>query len=91
MRMALGAMPGDILTMFLRRGLLLGVAGVIVASPLAYAAARGMSSLLFGVQPGDPLVYATAAALATSMTVAGSLWPSLRAASIDPATSVRSN
>jgi predicted permease len=91
MRMALGAMPGDILTMFLRRGLLLGVAGVIVASPLAYAAARGMSSLLFGVQPSDPLVYATAAALATSMTVAGSLWPSLRAASIDPATSVRSN
>jgi putative ABC transport system permease protein len=90
-RMALGAMPGDILTMFLQRGLKLGVAGVVMAGPLAYAAARGMSSLLFGVQPSDPLVYATAAALATVMTVVGSLWPSLRAASVDPATSVRNN
>jgi ABC-type antimicrobial peptide transport system permease subunit len=90
-RMALGAMPGNILTMFLQRGLILGVASVIVASPLAYAAARGMSSLLFGVQPSDPLVYAIAAALATAMTVAGSLWPALRAANIDPATSVRSD
>jgi len=89
-RMALGAMPGDILTMFLQRGLKLGVAGVVVAGPVAYAAARSMSSLLFGVQPSDPMVYATAAALATAMTVAGSLWPSLRAARVDPATSVRS-
>jgi putative ABC transport system permease protein len=90
-RIALGAMPGNILGMFLQRGLLLGVAGVVVAVPLAYAAARGMSSLLFGVEPSDPFVYATAAALAAAMTLFGSLWPSLRAASIDPATSIRNN
>jgi putative ABC transport system permease protein len=90
-RIALGAEPSHILGMFLRRGLLLGMVGVVVAVPLAYAAARGISALLFRVQPGDPVVYATAGILATTMTLMGSLWPSFRAARIDPATTIRSD
>ncbi|MBZ5633367.1 MAG: ABC transporter permease [Acidobacteriia bacterium] len=88
-RIALGAARGDILGMFLRQGLVLGSAGIAVALPLAYLAARSMTSLLFGVQPNDPLIYASAALLALLMTVAGSLRPSLRAASVDPALTIR--
>ena len=59
-RMALGATRWNILLMFLRQGLVLGVGGVVIAMPLAYGAARGMTSLLFGVHPGDPSIYVAA-------------------------------
>ena len=77
--------------MFLNQGLALGIAGVAIAAPLAYLAARAMKALLFGVEPGDPLIYAAAAVLAIVMTLAGSLRPAIRAATIDPALSTRSN
>jgi predicted permease len=88
-RMALGAERQEVLAMFLRQGLALGLAGVMMAVPLAYAAGRGMTSLLFGVQPGDPLIYTAAALLALLMTLSGSLRPALRAASVDPAIAIR--
>jgi putative ABC transport system permease protein len=89
-RIALGATRNDILGMFLRQGLALGLAGVTLAVPLAYTAARAMASLLFGVQPGDSTIYAAAALLALLMTLAGSLRPALRAAGVDPAITIRS-
>ena len=88
-RMALGASRSNVLGMFLRQGLGLGVAGVVLAVPLGYAAARGMTSLLFGVQPQDPMVYAAAALLALVMTLTGSLRPGMRAAAVDPAITIR--
>jgi predicted permease len=89
-RIALGATRRDILGMFLRQGLALGVAGIAFAAPIAYISARGMASLLFGVQPADSAIYATAALLALAMTLAGSLHPALRAAGVDPAITIRS-
>ena len=88
-RVALGAARSDIVWMFLERGIVLGFAGIAIAVPLAYAAGRGMSVLLFGVSAGDLLVYLLAAAVAGGMTVASSLHPALRAASIDPAITIR--
>jgi predicted permease len=89
-RLALGAKPADILGMFLRKGLILGVAGVAIALPLAYMAARGMAALLFRVQPSDPLVYIGAALLAMFLTLVGSVGPAMRAAKTDPAITIRS-
>jgi putative ABC transport system permease protein len=88
-RLALGAQPRSILTMFLRRGLWMGVLGVLIGAPLAYFAARGLGTLLFGVAPSDPLIYAGASLLAILMALAGSFWPALRAASVDPVISIR--
>ncbi len=89
-RLALGAARETILGMFLRQGLTLGIAGVAFAIPVAYLAARSMTSLLFGVQPGDTAIYGAAAGLAIAMTLSGSLWPALRAAGVDPAITIRS-
>jgi predicted permease len=88
-RVALGAARGTIVQMFLRQGVVLGLAGIAIAVPLAYAAGRGMSALLFGVPAGDWSVYALAAAVAAVMTVVSSVRPALRAASIDPAITIR--
>ena len=88
-RLALGAGRGRMLGMFLREGLILGAVGAGIAIPLAYMAARSLTSLLFGVQPGDAAIYASAAALAIVMTLAGSVWPAVRAAGVDPAITIR--
>jgi predicted permease len=88
-RVALGAARSTILSMFLRQGLTLGFAGIAIAVPLAYFAARGMGALLFGVEPGDPAIYAFAALVALTMTLAGSVRPAVRAAVIDPTITTR--
>jgi ABC-type lipoprotein release transport system permease subunit len=56
----------------------------------AYAAARGMSTLLFGVAPGDPATFATAVAVALLVTLAGSVVPALRAVRVTPMSLLRS-
>jgi len=88
-RMALGAERGQVLTMIVRQGVGLAAAGIIAAAPIAYAAARLMTSLLFGVTPGDLPVYVAAAAIGLLMALTGSLRPALRAAGVDPARTIR--
>lgn len=53
-RIALGAQRRDILLIVLRPGLTLTMAGTATGLLFAVAAARLMSSLLFGVSPSDP-------------------------------------
>lgn len=88
-RLALGARPGNILGMFLRQGLLLAVLGLAVGVPLAYVAARGMSSVLFSVEPTDVMTYASACLLVLAMALIGSFGPAMRASRVDPAISIR--
>ena len=56
-RIALGARWGNILTMVLRQGMLLSVAGLLPGVALAYAAGRAMESLLAGVKPADTITF----------------------------------
>jgi ABC-type antimicrobial peptide transport system permease subunit len=88
-RLALGARPGNILGMFLRQGLVLGVLGLGVGVPLAYVAARGMSSVLFSVEPTDAMTYVSACLLVLVMALVGSFGPAMRASRVDPAISIR--
>ena len=88
-RVALGAEPKDILRLVLREGVLLGTIGIALGGALAYAAGRSMEVLLAGVNPGDVTTFASAILVALLMTVAGSLWPALRALRMDPVTTIR--
>ena len=73
----------------LREGLVLAVTGVVVGVFVAYLAARGMSALLAGVEPGDPATIAAAAGLCLVTAIAGCLRPAARAARVDPITVLR--
>jgi predicted permease len=88
-RMALGAASSDILRMVLRQGALVGAAGVLPGLGLAYAAARGMQTLLAGIQPGDSVTFLACAGLCLLMTLVGSFLPAWRAVRIDPMTAIR--
>jgi predicted permease len=88
-RMALGARGGDILSMILRDGVMLALAGIAVGVVLAYGAGRTLEALLDGVAPSDTATFASAIALCLLMTVAGSLIPAVRAVRIDPVSAIR--
>jgi predicted permease len=88
-RVALGAQPGDIVSMVMRRCAMLCVGGVIPGMAIAYAAGRSMEALLAGVKPADALTMAGAVGLSMLMTIVGSLAPTLRALRVDPITALR--
>jgi predicted permease len=88
-RRALGAQSGEIIGLVLREGLALALFGTVIGVAVAYAAARGMGALLFGVRPEDPLTIITAAALCFATAVAGCLRPAMQAARVDPLSALR--
>ena len=88
-RMALGAARQDVLGMIFRRGMTTVAAGLGVGLPLAWAFARLMSSLVFGVTAGDP---ATFVSIPLALIVAAALAiyvPARRAMHIDPIVALR--
>jgi predicted permease len=83
-RLALGAEPASVATMVVSEGMKLALIGILVGIGVAYAAARGMSALLFGVEPGDPATFGVAVGLALIMALAGALVPAMRAVRVSP-------
>jgi ABC-type antimicrobial peptide transport system permease subunit len=89
-RIALGALPREILRLVLSEGAWLAGLGIAAGLAGALLATRLLASLLFGVGPTDPATFvATAAALAIVAGVA-SLLPALRAVRTDPMDALRS-
>jgi putative ABC transport system permease protein len=89
-RIALGAQPGDILWLVVRRCAYLALAGVVPGIAIAYGVGRSMEALLAGVKPTDATALAAAVALSLAMTIVGGMVPALRALRVDPMTALRS-
>lgn len=90
-RLALGAEPRAIKVLFVRQGLLLASVGGLIGLASAAALSRGISSLLFGVNPLDLLTYGVSVAAVTVAALAASYLPARRAASLDPMETLRSD
>jgi len=89
-RMALGAQPGDVLTLVLRQGLRLIVPGLLGGSVVALAAARIVGGMLVKVSASDPLTFASAAAFLALVAALACFLPALRATRVDPMVALRS-
>jgi ABC-type antimicrobial peptide transport system permease subunit len=88
-RIALGALPREILGLVFSQGAWLAGLGIVAGLAGAFAATRLLASLLFGVSPTDPATFlGTATALAVVAGVA-SLLPALRAVRTDPVDALR--
>lgn len=88
-RMALGALPRQVLGLFLRESLGLVALGCVLGSGAAWGAAHLITAMLFGVTPADPVTYAGAAGLLGIIAVAAALLPARRAALVDPVVALR--
>jgi predicted lysophospholipase L1 biosynthesis ABC-type transport system permease subunit len=88
-RMALGAARSDVTRLVLRRGATLAVGGTLIGLAAAAFLARAMSGLLYGVKPNDPLSFVAAPVLLVGVALIASYLPARRAASVDPAITLR--
>jgi ABC-type antimicrobial peptide transport system permease subunit len=88
-RMAIGALTGDVLWLVLREVLVLLAIGIGVALPAALILTRYVRAQLYGIQPSDPLSIALATlGIALVAALAGYL-PARRATRIDPIRALR--
>jgi predicted permease len=90
-RMALGARPGDVLSMMLKEGAALAAAGVAVGLPLAALLGFAMSSLLYNVKPLDPVVFVTAPGVLGFAALVATWLPARRATRVTPLTALRAD
>jgi predicted permease len=89
-RLALGAQRGKILKMVLRRGLRLAAAGAAMGVAGALIVSHLMAGLLYGVSPNDLPTFAGVTFVLTSVALAASYFPALRATRLDPITTLQS-
>jgi len=88
-RLALGAAPGSLVRLLIRRGVFLGLAGTAIGLAVAMLGARLLDAILYGIAPIDPLTLAGTSALMLGVTVAASGLAAWRATRIDPAGAMR--
>jgi putative ABC transport system permease protein len=88
-RMALGAQKSDVARMILGRGALLAVFGLMLGTGGSLALGQYLESLLFEVKPSDPATLTAVAGLLLAVALLASYIPALRAARVDPLTSLR--
>jgi predicted permease len=83
-RLALGAQPGDILRMILKKGMLLTSLGIAIGLFFSTALTRLISSLLFGVSSIDPITFAVVPILLLTIAFLACYIPARRASRVDP-------
>lgn len=82
-RSALGASPGELISMVLREGSRLAVSGLVVGLLASRLLARMLRSLLFGVDPADPLTIVASILLLGGVALGACLVPARRATRVD--------
>jgi len=88
-RMALGARQGDILRMFLRKGVALAGLGIVAGLVVSASTASMMASLLYGVRPHDPAVFLIVPLLLLAVAALASYLPARRATKVNPIVALR--
>jgi len=88
-RMALGALPADVLRMILLQAGRLALVGIALGVLGSIGLTRLMSSLLYGVGALDPLTFGSVALTLLLVALFSSYLPGRRATQVDPAVALR--
>jgi putative ABC transport system permease protein len=89
LRLALGALRGQVVRQFMGVGLRTTGLGCAAGLVLAAAFARLLSGMLFGVSPTDATTVAAVLAIVLAVSAAASLIPAVRAARVEPMQALR--
>jgi ABC-type antimicrobial peptide transport system permease subunit len=88
-RMAIGAAKMDVLTMVLRQGFLISVAGIAIGAVASLGVARLLAAAMVGLGTPTQAVLIVVPALLMVMTMAASYFPARRASRVDPLIAIR--
>ena len=87
--MALGALPGDVIRLVLRQGMLLAAIGILAGVAGAAVFTRVMTSMLFRVSATDASTFAAVPVLLGAVAFAATLIPAWRTTQVDPIVALR--
>jgi putative ABC transport system permease protein len=88
-RMALGALPGDVLRLVLAHSSRTVAIGLAVGLAGSFAFTRFLASLLYGVKPFDPITFVAVSILLAGVALLASYLPARRAMKVDPMVALR--
>jgi ABC-type antimicrobial peptide transport system permease subunit len=88
-RLALGAMRGQIVGAIVKQSLLLSLAGSAAGLLVAALLAQFLRSFLFGVRVLDPLTFSIVPAVMLLLALCAAWIPARRAARVDPMQTLR--
>jgi putative ABC transport system permease protein len=87
--MVLGAQPGQVIWLFLKRSLVQLTIGLTIGLAAALAAGRVLQSFLVQTSTHDPITLFSIVALLIVVAVAACVGPARRATRLDPLTALR--
>ncbi|MEO5818253.1 MAG: ADOP family duplicated permease [Gemmatimonadaceae bacterium] len=90
-RVALGASFNGVIRMIVMQGVSFAAIGIVIGGIIAFGAGRWIEPLLFAQKANDPVVYGIVASVLLVVALLASMRPALRAARVDPMTSLRSD
>ncbi len=88
-RLALGAMPSDVISMVLREGLALAGIGLLVGLPLVWLGAKYVEKELFQMKPLDPASISIALGILIAAAIVAVGIPAIRASALQPSQTLR--
>jgi putative ABC transport system permease protein len=88
-RLALGAVPGDVAQLIVGEGLRIVGVGMVIGLGLALLATQALTPFLFGVSPVDPITFVAIGATLCATALVASYLPARRAAAVNPVVSLR--
>jgi predicted permease len=88
-RIALGASPGAISGMVVKRGAWLLLLGIAVGLVGSFLSARLLSQQIWNVSPFDPFTFGSVSIILLIVGLQACIWPARRAARVDPLTALR--
>jgi predicted permease len=90
-RIALGATPGTLVRLFVRRGMTAALLGVAAGAAGSIWLTRFIAPFLYKTSPTDPIVFGTVIGIALVSTLIATLLPARRSTAIAPAHALRSD
>jgi putative ABC transport system permease protein len=88
-RLALGALPGDIFRIVVGRGMALAAGGTLLGLGAAFWLSRSLEALLFQVRPTDAFTFATVVIVLLTVALVACAVPARRATRVDPVIALR--
>jgi len=88
-RMALGAVQGDVVWLVMREVLVLVGGGMVLGLAAAWGLGRLVGAQLYGVTPNDPVTILGAAGLLAAVSLAAGYVPAIRATRVNPVLALR--